>query len=248
MYFYLFFAANIPFCSAAGLWPVVHYWSIGVEEQFYLFWPWLVRIGKKRILPIAIAVFLLWLACKWGSYIFIGKTFVYRFFGVTRFHCMMLGAIGAILLHRNNQMFIRFCTNKWLTTIAWLLFLTQGLYTDIIPSPCRAEYVAILSLVLIMGQVATQPFFINLENKPCDFIGKISYGIYVLHPLLIYLLSLGWSKMQIGLPNLFQIILIYIFVTLITIVVAWLSYTYFEKRFLNIKSRFAVVQSKSSRD
>ncbi len=248
LWYYIFFAANIPFLTASGIAPIVHYWSIGVEEQFYLFWPWLVRIGKKRILPIAIAVLVLWLACKWGSYIFIGKTPVYRFFGVTRFHCMMLGAIGAILLHRNNQTFIRLFTNRWITTIAWMLFLTQGLYMHFLPSLCTAEYVAVLSLVLIMSQVACKPFLINLENKPCDFVGKISYGIYVIHPLLIYLLSLCWSKLQIGIPNLLQIILIYILVTAITICVAWLSYTYFEKPFLTIKSRFAVVQSRSSKE
>ncbi len=248
LYYYLFFAANIPFCWAGGLWPIVHYWSIGVEEQFYLFWPWLARIGKKRILPIAVAVLIIWLACKWGSYAFLGKTFVYRFFGVTRFHCMMWGAIGAILLHQQNKRFITLFTNKWITSLAWVLFLTSGLYSHLMPSPCQAEYIAFLALILIMSQVATKPFIINLENRVCDFIGKISYGIYVIHPMLIYLLSLAWNKMQVALPDGVQITLIYTFVTAITIFVAWLSYTFYEKRFLRIKTRFAVVQSKSSQN
>ncbi len=116
------------------------------------------------------------------------------------------------------------------------------------PSPCQAEYIAFLALILIMSQVATKPFIINLENRVCDFIGKISYGIYVIHPMLIYLLSLAWNKMQVALPDGVQITLIYTFVTAITIFVAWLSYTFYEKRFLRIKTRFAVVQSKSSQN
>lgn len=67
LWYYLFFAANIPFLSAVRIWPIVHYWSIGVEEQFYLFWPWLVRIGKKNLLPLALIVFFVSLGFKWGG-------------------------------------------------------------------------------------------------------------------------------------------------------------------------------------
>ena len=73
LWFYVFFAANVPFALVEGLWPIVHYWSIGVEEQFYLFWPWIVKLGKKRILRIAIVFCCFWIACKWGSYIVWGK-------------------------------------------------------------------------------------------------------------------------------------------------------------------------------
>lgn len=43
IWYYFFFGANIPFIMTTGIWPIVHYWSIGVEEQYYLFWPWLVK-------------------------------------------------------------------------------------------------------------------------------------------------------------------------------------------------------------
>ncbi len=230
-----------------GLWQIVHYWSIGVEEQFYLFWPWVVRKARKKILPIAAAIAVVWLCCKWGSYLFIGKTFVYRFFGVTRFHCMMLGAIGAILLYRKNKQFIKITTNRWITTIAWLLFLGSGFYSELIPSPCRAEFFALISLIMIMSQVATKPFIFNLENRMFDFIGKISYGIYVIHPMLIYILALLYEKCQIALPTSIQIVIIYAVVTTITIIMAWLSYRFYESPFLKLKNRFAVVKSRNTK-
>lgn len=37
IWYYIFFGANIPFVLSIGIWPIVHYWSIGVEEQFYMF-------------------------------------------------------------------------------------------------------------------------------------------------------------------------------------------------------------------
>jgi len=38
---YIFFASNIPFIYARPIPLLEHYWSLGVEEQFYLFWPWI---------------------------------------------------------------------------------------------------------------------------------------------------------------------------------------------------------------
>ena len=63
IWYYCFFTANIPFILTAGIWPIVHYWSIGVEEQFYLFWPWLVKFtrGKNmRLLITAVGVCGVW--------------------------------------------------------------------------------------------------------------------------------------------------------------------------------------------
>ena len=58
--FYVFFAANIPFVFGFSLQFVDHFWSIGVEEQFYLFWPWLVKKIKKRLL-LTVSVIILFL-------------------------------------------------------------------------------------------------------------------------------------------------------------------------------------------
>ncbi len=248
MWYYLFFTANIPFITASGIWPIVHYWSIGVEEQFYLFWPWLVKFGKKNILKIAIIVCCVWMACKWGSYMVFGKCWAYRFFSVTRFDCMMIGSIGAIFYFNKNATFNKFFTNKWIATIAWILLLSSDYYAFLIPAPFRTEFMAVVSLAVIMSQLADKPFIINLENRFFDFVGKISYGIYVIHPILIFVFSKLYSTLNISLSNALQYILIYSFMTLITIGLAWLSYTFYEKPFLKLKSRFAIIQSKNSID
>ena len=248
IWYYLFFTANIPFFMGSVIMPIVHYWSIGVEEQFYLFWPWLVKYGKKNILKIAIIICCVWMACKWGSYIVFGKNHLYRFFSVTRFDCMMVGAIGAILYYRGNAVFIRVSTNKWVTTIAWILLLASDYYAFLIPAPLRIEFLAIVSLAVIMSQLADRPFIINLENRFFDFVGKISYGIYVIHPIIIFVFSKWYSTLNINLPNAIQYVLIYSSITLITIGLAWISYTFYEKPFLKLKSRFAIIQSKNSID
>lgn len=247
IWYYCFFGANIPFVLAAGIWPIVHYWSIGVEEQFYLFWPWLVKgvHGKtSRLLTVAITLCAVWLICKWGIYLVWGATTAYRFFAVTRFDCMMIGAIGAILYFTEAEWFNRMMGNRLLGLIC-LLFLFFSLpWVSIVPAPIRPQVIALLSLVCIMNQLHHP--IINLENRLCDFVGKISYGIYIIHPLLIFLLSGLYRSWEFQLPDGIASVLIYTLITLATIFIAWLSYRFYESPFLQLKNRFAIVHSQNS--
>lgn len=247
IWYYCFFTANIPFILSVGIWPIVHYWSIGVEEQFYLFWPWLVKFTRgnhKRLLTTAIVVCAFWLTCKWGIYIVYGTTVAYRFFAVTRFDCMMLGAIGAILYFTQNELFLRVFQNRVFGLVCFLLLLFSQPWAGFIPAPIRPQVIAALSLVCIMSQLGHP--IINLENRMCDFVGKISYGIYVIHPLLIYLLSMLYRNANVQLPRGLSIILIYCVVTAVTIFIAWISYRFFESPFLKMKNKFAIVHSRNS--
>ena len=247
IWYYGFFAANIPFILTAGIWPIVHYWSIGVEEQFYLFWPWLVKLthGKtKRLLTTAVIICVAWLACKWGLYLAYGTNTAYRFFSVTRFDCMMIGAIGAILYFMKSKLFIKILMNRTLGVACFLLLLFSQPWIDVMPAPVRPQLIAVLSIVCIASQLANP--VINLENRVCDFIGKISYGIYVIHPLLIFGLSTLYRRADIQLPATAATILIYCIITASTILVAWLSYKFFESPFLRLKNRFAIIQSQNS--
>ena len=247
IWYYCFFTANIPFIFAAGIWPVVHYWSLGVEEQFYLFWPWLVKLthGKtKGLLTIAIVVCVVWLACKWGIYLTCGTNTVYRFLAVTRFDCMMLGAIGAILYFMKIKSFSRIFQNRLLGLACFLFLLFSQLWAGFIPAPVRPQLIAVLSLVCIVSQLEKP--VINLENKMCDFIGKISYGIYVIHPLLIFCLSALYRKTGVQLSGIAATILIYCVVTAATVLIAWFSYRFVESPFLRLKNKFAVVHSQNT--
>lgn len=247
IWYYCFFTANIPFIIAAGIWPITHYWSLGVEEQFYLFWPWMVKLthGRtKRLLSLAIVICVSWLASKWGIYMVYGTNTAYRFFAVTRFDCMMIGSIGAILYFLKSKIFTKFLMNRTVGLVCFLLLLFSQPWADIVPAPIRPQLLALLSIVCIASQL-DKPI-INLENKVCDFVGKISYGIYVIHPLLIFGLSALYRTADIHLPEIVATIVIYCMTTATTIFVAWLSYNYFESPFLRIKNRFAVVLSQNS--
>ena len=247
IWYYIFFGANIPFILTMGIWPIVHYWSIGVEEQFYLFWPWIVKLthGRNaRLLALAIGLCTLWLLCKWGIYLVWDTTTAYRFFAVTRFDCMMIGAIGAILYYTKAKWFNQLMSNRLLGLTCLLLLFFSLPWSGIIPAPIRPQIIALLSLVCIMNQLYRP--IINFENRICDFVGKISYGIYIIHPLLIFLLSGLYRNCGIHLSDGLATVLIYFLITLSTILIAWLSYRFYESPFLRLKNRFAIVHSQNS--
>lgn len=245
--YYLFFTANIAFVLSKGIPLLVHYWSIGVEEQFYLFWPWLLRVCKNRIITVTMFVLCLWMGLKIGSFLFFtNKSLIYIFFSVTRFHCMMIGAIGAIGYFNKSDYFLSIFTNKWSQTGSWFVFLFSGFIFPFIPAVVTAEVIALLSLFLIMSQIEGKPKFINLENRYFDFIGKISYGIYVIHPLVIFLLSTLWRQFDVVLNEVLQYLIIYFTVPCVTIFTAWALYELYEKPFLNLKNKWAIVKSSNT--
>lgn len=183
VWFYTFFSGNISHAIGLGIIPLYHFWSLGVEEQFYAWYPWMVKYNKKHILYAVCGLCVLWFGLKMGVRLTIGKGLVYRIFNITQFDCMMLGAAGAIMYYRGTEWFKLLCSNKWIAIMAWILFFSSGLWTKYIPSPITNEVIALVSLLVIMAGLLRKPL---LENKVMNYLGKISYGIYVIHPLLLY--------------------------------------------------------------
>lgn len=246
IWFYILFSANFPFfLKLGGINILFHYWSIGVEEQFYLFWPWIVRLKSINLFKTTALLFIIFTMIKvvlW--YFFRAESVWYKIFYVNRFNCMMIGAMGAILYFKNNRQFIGFFSNKIVQFIAWTFFILVSIDFIHIPLPIAHEIISVAALCMIIGQVNVKNRLINLENGFFDFIGKISYGIYVIHPLVIMLLSIFFKDIDIEQNT--KIVLVFISVLLSTILLAFISYNYYEKPFLKFKTIFAVIKSSNS--
>lgn len=242
--FYIFMMANIPFVTHSGIMILVHYWSIGVEEQFYLFWPWLVRFSKNKLLQIAIVVFIFLLSFKILFWILYGsQSYVYRFFSITRFHCMIIGAIFAVLFSENNHV-LKYFTSRVAQIVSWFVFFGMGFSLFHIPAFIGQEIIAIASISMILSQVSNVKKVINLERNIFDFIGKISYGIYIIHPLIIFILSRILKDVQVYMP--IKYFTVYTSVILLTILTSWISYNYYEKPVLKFKNKYTIVKSSNT--
>lgn len=243
-WFYTFFSGNISHAIGLGIIPLFHFWSLGVEEQYYLWYPWMVKYNKKHLLTAVSLLCVCWFGLKLFAYIVLGKGLFYRVLSVTQFDCMMIGAMGAIMYFRRKEWFCKLCGHPIVAVLAWILFFTSGIYAKYIPSPIRNEYIALISLFIIVANLLWKPL---LENKVLNYLGQISYGIYVIHPLMLYILTRIIPPVKFISDDNASVV-VFVGITALTIGIASLSYKYFEIPFLRMKNKFSVVQSSNSKE
>jgi peptidoglycan/LPS O-acetylase OafA/YrhL len=180
------------FDAASGLKPLLHLWSLGIEEQFYLFWPLTLAFLWKRagsvawwIASGAVLSFLLCvaLAARQPSAAF--------YLPFARFWQLLVGALLAATAASANQ---PRAVPGWLRHLSsWIGLALIGISIATLDS--LTLYPAVRSglptvgaaLVLMAGPGATANRYL-LTLKPLVFLGLISYPLYLWHwPLLSFL-------------------------------------------------------------
>lgn len=243
IWYYLFLAANI--VSLQGVAPPLleHYWSLGVEEQFYLFWPWLVKYASP--LKTISAFLLLFILIKGALRIWMPDSIVYWFMFSSRFDCMAIGALFAILVNAGKNTFLLFCFNKISQLISWSILLLGAAGKFQLLGFLDHDIFSVASAIIILNVAFNNKSLLTLEHKLLNFLGRISYGIYVYHILVVYLLSLFLKDKITSMSHWLQIGLLGVLTFTLTIFIAWLSYEFFEKRFLQLKEKFSRIFSRT---
>lgn len=241
--YYFLFLPNIPFTLGFSFPHLSHFWSLGVEEQFYLFWPWLVKYSKQLFLSLLIFIAAFLSLKIFLNLFFGGWSTPYTFIYVSRFDCMAIGGVFGWIYHQRHQWAL-WCCHKFIQLGAWLILLAVAVNFFHIFSIFDHEIVAAATAIIILGQVHLPKPLINLENPLLTFLGRISFGMYVYHPLVIYLLSKAPIYSLGG--KTVQIVMIHVTVVLATIVVSYLSFQYFEQYFLRLKNVYSFQATKSS--
>lgn len=240
--FYIFLMANIPLIIQNSLPMIGHLWSIGVEEQFYLFWPWFSKVKLKTLLLNSSLFILIFYVIKVVAWYFKIELLL-SFLTVTRFNIMLIGCVGAILFFKKHSL-INKLTDYKIQLLAWLIIILACFNMfHISSSLIDHEVIGFVTVVIIIAQVNRKNYIINLNNRVLDFIGKISYGIYVYHPLLIFLAAKNLESFKES--KAINYIVLYIFIFISAILISYLSYRFIEKPFIKLKSNFQVAKSKA---
>lgn len=221
-----------------------HFWSLGVEEQFYAFYPWVVKLSKKLITSL-ISMFLLVVMIKIFAKILSYKTanpFWYSWADDTRFDAMAIGGLGAWVYKNRLQFVLQLIKSKLIQLIVAFIILLVFINMLKIPYTLSHMVVAMVTVLTIYYAHLFNKPYINLRNRQIDYLGKISFGIYVFHPLAIAFTGLLINGLAVS--AIIKIPIFIVVVILFTIFLASLSYRYFEKYFLNLKFKYAVVKSK----
>jgi len=225
---------------------ISHLWSLAVEEQFYLIWPWVILfIRKKYFLPVIMVFIFLGIISQ-----LLLKDVPLNY--VLTFTCFDAFGLGALLAWQvtyrqaSIKMFYKRATViSCFAVIMLLIGLLQGQWRYI---PLRT-IVAILSVwmiayILVNEGKETVIFKYLLNNKVLIFIGKISYGIYMYHNIVPYMLNIQIIDKYFN-PLLPDLILkkywtsLYLFEnSVLLILISWASYVFIEKKFLKFKEHY----------
>lgn len=176
------------FDNAATTKPLLHLWSLGVEEQFYFFWPlilWLVFSRRFNFLWSAGLVFVLSMA---SNLIAVESNPTAAFFSpVTRFWELMSGGVAAYLhLHRRPWSVSASQLASWagvaLLAIGFAVIKPQHLF----PGWWALLPVTGVFLLILAGPAAPVNRLI-LSRRPLVWTGLLSYPLYLWHwPLLSF--------------------------------------------------------------
>lgn len=220
-----------------------HIWSLGVEEQFYLVWPWLIAFLPVRYIKSFIIGCILTGLCLHFSLNSLPRSGMLPFFNL---HTLGTGALlGYMYFQEPNNKCLKAAVKASsiilvvsLGTILYLLFrppLSGGAYSLMV----RLD-LCILTGVLVLKSVYGWGKYSGLffRNKYVQFIGTISYGIYLYHMPVPDTLKALVGKFGYPLDfkqhPVFYLLLFYV----LTFLVALFSYKFLEMPFLRIKSKF----------
>ena len=233
--YYYFFLQNLAKTFSWNASGPHHFWSLAVQEHFYLFWPAIIYFfykatGKKLLYVSAFLLFLPLLV----RYFMLLKGYNINHFTFTRLDQLVLGGILAIL-ERNKVL-----TNKNLKY--FIICIITGLaFTILIYSKFSSFYVELFKHnvlgILYFGVIGyciineNNSFFTKMiKQKPLKYLGKISLGIYVWHVLIIFFINSGRTTGY----SIFDFLILVGLTTLL----ASMSYYWLEKPFLQLKKRF----------
>jgi peptidoglycan/LPS O-acetylase OafA/YrhL len=249
----LFMVSNIAFALKLIPEILIQIWSIGTEVQFYLCWPFLL-IGKSwtRLTYLFIGIIACWSLARAGLYLAgenksIFAVILFR----TRFDCMAIGGLAALMKRvnmRGNSViksFHRILLGYPTGLTMWVVFLILVLISWRFDMSLYPIYSFLFAGLIYRWMY--RPAGI-LSNAILRWLGKISYGIYLIHHFAVYIAFAILARF-FGSGRTSEIYY-FISASLITIGFAAISYYGFEKKFLLMKqeSSLSKIKEKQAAD
>jgi len=225
VYFWLFLDTSY-FAAESSESPLLHLWSLGIEEQFYIFWPLILILIYKSIKGLSFFIIFTLIATGsflLGDYLYpTNPSFVYYMLP-TRAGELLIGALTAHAITRKGNLKI---PKNIVTTLSItgaiciagsLIFLSKS---QVFPG-FRAIFPTVgTALLIIAGHYGNSLATRILTLRPLIWVGLISYSAYLWHwPILAFA---RYSRLEIGLIN-------GLLIFILTILLSWMSYYYIER-------------------
>jgi peptidoglycan/LPS O-acetylase OafA/YrhL len=214
---------------------LVHYWSLAVEEQFYLIWPIFIllisRIGLRKIKWAIFSVFVISLLFSiWHTQ----SSSILAFYSLhTRAWEL---AAGALILFIPKSFTLKFVKTQQAAFLLGLALLTCAIifFNSQTPFPGAAALVPVIGTFLLINSIGNWPKpAANLSNhKITQWLGAISYSLYLWHWPVLLLPSIYLDRPLAGNEKTLCVV--------VTIILAHLTY-----RFVEQPIRYAKLDTKT---
>lgn len=216
-------------------------WAIGVENLFYIFFPLVMLLVPNKRMLMLLLITTVGLAILPHAIDFVNVRtiqnsslahFNQKFFFCNKFDSLLIGCMAGFVFAENHKL-LKIFYNKWLFFICAIAAIVMwGAHIE--TKHFNDELMSVLFTIVIVN-VCTNPYLnIRFENHFTQFLGRISYGIYMYHWII---LLLAFKLLPLT-DSAFSTFCLYGFVIVSTVLVAWLSFATYEKFFLNLKKRF----------
>ena len=247
--FFLLFLPNLGFVFYRSPYLCAQTWSVGVEEQFYAIWPWIIK--SKNPIKTFFKLLLIFLSILGIAWLYVFKISdlsletktkiqdgLELFFSQFRILTMVIGGGGAYLIFEKKEKILKILFRKDVQIIVYLVLILM-LSTGFHVPGLNMEFYGIFFCFFILNVSQNPNSLIYLEQKIIHYLGKISYGVYIYHPAVI-VLCVNSIHYFFGkeLPSLAFNVLLYSSAVLITILVCELSFRFVETPLLKLKDRF----------
>jgi len=236
----LYFVSNVVFwrelqagyfaAMDSALNPLVHTWSLAVEEQFYVFFPVLILLAYKfGLRKLQLIVFLLFLTSLFLAEIFVTKKPVATFFlSPFRIYELIMGAALALNLIPNSSS--KHLLNLLSFVGVSLIIYSAIFFNNLTNFPGVSALIPTIGAVLVIycGINGSKGFIKVLEFKILVYIGLISYSLYLWHWPIIVFFKYIFLNTDINFVNS-------LIIFIVCILVASFSYFIIEQPFRNKK-------------
>jgi peptidoglycan/LPS O-acetylase OafA/YrhL len=221
-------------------------WSVAVEEQFYLLWPLLFfAFNRKKFFPFLLLIIIIFSEL----FYFNAETFEEKNFHLfSCFRFLAFGGLLAWLCFRKPENVRNFFSriNKLLTFFIYtvcilLLFLQRHLLISFPGYEYINHFLPILffGFVIVEQNYSANSFFKIGSFRILNWLGKISYGLYLTHMIAIYIV------MSVFPYDGSYVLLKILSAVLITVLISHVSYYYIESFFLSLKNKFSIIKTTS---
>jgi peptidoglycan/LPS O-acetylase OafA/YrhL len=246
-------AQRIRSYSGANELPLPHFWSLAVEEQFYLVWPITVFLmrGRRRLLIFCAAALLVCPLLRYYLLLHGVNYYVVSANTLCRADSLLAGAALALLFRsRFRDQVVR--AGSWIFAIGAIskivlvysldrgpLLNSLDVYRVFLVIDFSAIAIASSGLIVLALSAPRVTSLCTLQ--PLRWLGKYSYGIYVLHLIIFSYLDepfRGFCAGHISDDKGLNILITGIAIFFISLIAAYISYNLFERHFLRLKRYF----------